>query len=208
MRPRAAGGQEVRDGDGLRLGSAERSWRGPFAVIVALVRLCDGPLSASWARSLAAAYQAVGDDGRRCGYWRRAECPPRPPVKPSSCTTASARCAARRPSILKRLDWLGRLRFHDCRDTAGIPPNTAHLDPDRMIAGDARPDPGPDQGATPGSGRSAGSPAAPALWPLYPLLFIPGMPRLGQRLYLWVARNRFHLVPCHDGVCTIPPKQE
>jgi hypothetical protein len=33
------------------------------------------------------------------------------------------------------------------------------------------------------------------------------MTRLGQRLYLWVARHRFHLVPCHDGVCTIPPKR-
>jgi hypothetical protein len=33
------------------------------------------------------------------------------------------------------------------------------------------------------------------------------MPGLGQRVYLWVARNRFHLVPCHDGVCSIPPKE-
>ena len=48
----------------------------------------------------------------------------------------------------------------------------------------------------------------PLLWPLYPLLFIPGMARLGQRLYLWIAKNRFHLLPCRDGVCTIPPKRK
>ena len=39
------------------------------------------------------------------------------------------------------------------------------------------------------------------------LLYIPGVPGLGQRLYLWVARNRFRLVPCHGGVCTLPPKR-
>src|SRR5438876_423569 len=35
----------------------------------------------------------------------------------------------------------------------------------------------------------------PFFWPLAPFLYIPGIPALGQRLYLWVARNRFHLVP-------------
>lgn len=43
----------------------------------------------------------------------------------------------------------------------------------------------------------------PLLWPLAPLLYIPGVPSLGQRIYLWIARNRFRLVPCHGGVCTI-----
>jgi hypothetical protein len=41
----------------------------------------------------------------------------------------------------------------------------------------------------------------PLLWPVLPLLYLPGVPALGQRLYLWVARNRFRLVPCHGGVC-------
>jgi predicted DCC family thiol-disulfide oxidoreductase YuxK len=44
----------------------------------------------------------------------------------------------------------------------------------------------------------------PLLWPLAPLLYVPGMARLGQRLYLAVARNRFRLVPCHGGVCRLP----
>jgi predicted DCC family thiol-disulfide oxidoreductase YuxK len=45
----------------------------------------------------------------------------------------------------------------------------------------------------------------PLLWPVAPLLYVPGVAGLGQRLYLWVARNRFRLVPCHGGVCTVGP---
>ena len=110
-------------------------------------------------------------------------------------------------AILKRLDWFGRLHFQNCRDTAAIPPNTAHIDPERMIqemhvlAADRE---------TAYSGFRAVRWIAgrvPALWPLYPLLFIPGMAKLGQRLYLWIARNRFHLLPCRGGVCTIAPRR-
>jgi predicted DCC family thiol-disulfide oxidoreductase YuxK len=43
----------------------------------------------------------------------------------------------------------------------------------------------------------------PLLWPIAPFLYIPGVPWLGQTIYLWVARNRYSLVPCRDGVCTI-----
>ena len=111
-------------------------------------------------------------------------------------------------SILKRLDWLGRLRFHDCRDTAGIPANTAHLDPARMI--EEMHVLTPDRSTAYSGFRAVRWIAGrvPVLWPLYPLLFIPGMPRVGQRLYLRIARNRFHLLPCRDGVCTIPPKRK
>ena len=38
----------------------------------------------------------------------------------------------------------------------------------------------------------------PLCWPIAPLLYVPGVPWLGQRIYLWIARNRFHLVPCHE----------
>ena len=48
----------------------------------------------------------------------------------------------------------------------------------------------------------------PPLWPLAPFLHVPGVPTLGQRLYLWIARNRFRLVPCHGGVCTLPAAGE
>jgi predicted DCC family thiol-disulfide oxidoreductase YuxK len=111
-------------------------------------------------------------------------------------------------SLLKRLDWLDRLRFHDCRDTSGIPANTAHLDPARMIQ--EMHVLTPDRTTAYSGFRAVRWIAGrvPVLWLLYPLLFIPGMPRLGQGLYLWIARNRFHLLPCRDGVCTIPPKQK
>jgi predicted DCC family thiol-disulfide oxidoreductase YuxK len=109
-------------------------------------------------------------------------------------------------AILRRLDWLKKLRFHNCRDTAGIPANSAHLEADRMIA---------EMHVLAADRKSALSGyravrwicgRVPVLWPLYPLMFVPGMPKLGQRIYLWIARNRFQLVPCRDGVCTIPPK--
>lgn len=110
-------------------------------------------------------------------------------------------------SILKRLDWLGLLRFHNCRDAKGIPENSAHLDAASMIA--------EMHVLTPDRTRAlAGFRAVrwiagriPLLWPLYPMLFIPGMPKLGQRIYLWVARNRFQLLPCREGICTIPTKR-
>jgi predicted DCC family thiol-disulfide oxidoreductase YuxK len=43
----------------------------------------------------------------------------------------------------------------------------------------------------------------PLLWPIAPLLYIPGVPWLGQKLYLWIARNRFDLVPCKHGACEL-----
>jgi predicted DCC family thiol-disulfide oxidoreductase YuxK len=109
-------------------------------------------------------------------------------------------------AILKRLDWFKRLAFHNCRDTAGIPANTAHLDASRMIQEMHVLTPDRKQALSGFRAVRWIAGRVPVLWPLYPLLFVPGMARLGQRLYLWVARNRFRLVPCRDGVCTIPPR--
>ena len=106
-------------------------------------------------------------------------------------------------AILKRLDWLHQLRFHNCRDTAGIPANTARLEPARMIAEMHVLTPNRKTALSGFRAVRWIAGRVPPLWPLYPLLFIPGMPKMGQRIYLWIARNRFHLVPCHDGVCTI-----
>lgn len=109
--------------------------------------------------------------------------------------------------LLKRIDWHGRFAYLDCRDPAGIPAHTADLDPAKLIE--------QMHVLTPDRARAlAGFRAVryiagrvPLLWPVWPLLYVPGMTRFGQRLYLWVARHRFHLVPCHDGVCTIPTKR-
>ena len=41
-----------------------------------------------------------------------------------------------------------------------------------------------------------------------PLLYIPGVPWLGHKVYLWVAKNRFNLVPCDDGGCRVRLRAE
>jgi predicted DCC family thiol-disulfide oxidoreductase YuxK len=44
----------------------------------------------------------------------------------------------------------------------------------------------------------------PLTWGIAPLLYLPGTRWLGNKVYLWVARNRYNLVPCKDGVCVLP----
>jgi hypothetical protein len=44
----------------------------------------------------------------------------------------------------------------------------------------------------------------PPLWLFAPFLYVPGIPALGQWAYLWIARHRYQIVPCRDGVCQIP----
>jgi predicted DCC family thiol-disulfide oxidoreductase YuxK len=123
-------------------------------------------------------------------------------------------CAFCRKSVdlLRRLDWLGRLRFGDVRDPAQVPVVTRSgdraitgLDPSRLLE---------EMHVLTADGRRVhhGFGALrwlawrlPLLWPVAPLLYVPGVLPLGQRLYLWVARNRFRLVPCHGGVCMLPP---
>jgi predicted DCC family thiol-disulfide oxidoreductase YuxK len=108
-------------------------------------------------------------------------------------------------ALLKRLDWLGRLSYVNARDRADLPAAAA-IDPDQLLQ--------EMHVLTPGGRLYHGFAALrwmawrlPLLWPLAPFLYVPGVPRLGQRLYLWVARNRFRLVPCHGGVCTLPPRR-
>ncbi len=110
-------------------------------------------------------------------------------------------------AILNRLDWLGRLDFRDARDPANVPPEAQHIKSKRFM----------DEMhlVPPGGGRVyAGFQAfrwmagrLPALWLMWPFLFVPGVPWVGQKVYLWIAKNRFHLVPCHDGQCAVPLKK-
>jgi predicted DCC family thiol-disulfide oxidoreductase YuxK len=48
----------------------------------------------------------------------------------------------------------------------------------------------------------------PMTWLVAPLLYLPGMLWLGQKIYLWVARNRFKIIPCEHGVCTVLPRPD
>lgn len=50
----------------------------------------------------------------------------------------------------------------------------------------------------------------PALLPLFPMLWVPGVPPIGRAAYRWIARNR-HAMPggCHGGgACELPPVRE
>lgn len=106
---------------------------------------------------------------------------------------------------LKRLDWLGVLSYADARDRANLPADPP-LNPDRLLE-EMHLLTADGHGVYHGFGAFRWLAwRLPLLWPLAPFLYLPGVPTLGQRLYLWVARNRFRLVPCHGGVCTLPPR--
>jgi predicted DCC family thiol-disulfide oxidoreductase YuxK len=107
-------------------------------------------------------------------------------------------------AILKRLDWFHQLEFQDARDTDRLPAAQVPLVPQRLLE--------EMHLLTPDRRRAyAGFEAfrwmawrLPLLAALAPLMYLPGVPRVGQRVYLWVAKNRFNLVPCKDGVCELP----
>jgi predicted DCC family thiol-disulfide oxidoreductase YuxK len=106
--------------------------------------------------------------------------------------------------LLKRLDWLHQLHFEDCRDPTHLPPTPSPLDPTRLLEAMHL--------VTPDRRRVfVGFEAVrwlawrlPAVMPFTGLLYLPGVPRLGHRLYTWVAKNRYGLVPCAGGVCRVP----
>jgi predicted DCC family thiol-disulfide oxidoreductase YuxK len=108
-------------------------------------------------------------------------------------------------ALLRRLDWLGRLRFQDARDSSHLP--DLPLNPQGLLE--------QMHVVAPGGHRAyAGFRALrylawrlPALWMAAPVMYLPGIPALGQRIYLWVAKNRFRLVPCHGGVCALAKPQ-
>ena len=120
---------------------------------------------------------------------------------------ASAPCASSRSGWLKRLDWLARLEYADARHPEEVLATGVPLEPGRLLE--------EMHLLTPGAGRVYHGFAAfrwiawrlPPLWLLAPLLYLPGVPTLGQRIYLWIARNRFQLVPCHGGVCTLKSRK-
>jgi predicted DCC family thiol-disulfide oxidoreductase YuxK len=105
-------------------------------------------------------------------------------------------------SILRKLDWFGRLGYVNARDgeqpiLREPPVAEAPLLEEMHLL-------------TAGGKLYRGFAAfrwmawrLPVFWLAAPFLYFPGVPWVGQRLYRWVARNRFHLVPCHDGVCEI-----
>jgi predicted DCC family thiol-disulfide oxidoreductase YuxK len=121
------------------------------------------------------------------------------------------RCPLCQSSVrsLKRLDWRHKLKFLDARQPENVPVVDPPLDPARLLE--------EMHLVTPDRKRVYHGFGAfrwmawriPLFFLLAPLLYVPGVPTLGQWIYLKVARNRFNLVPCKDGICTIhrPPVQ-
>jgi predicted DCC family thiol-disulfide oxidoreductase YuxK len=110
-------------------------------------------------------------------------------------------------ALLKKLDWLGKLDYVNVRDeTQPIlkDPLTAAaplLEQMHVL---------PRDGQTLYGGYRAIRFIAwrlPMTWLIAPLLYLPGMTWLGQKIYLWIARNRFKIIPCEHGACHVPPRQ-
>lgn len=135
--------------------------------------------------------------------------PPADPAPGKGVVLYDGLCPLCRRSVrnLKRLDWLHKLHFQDCRDAANLPPSAVPLAPNRMLE--------EMHLVTPDRKRVfAGFRAfrwmawrIPVLFPFAWMLYIPGVPWLGNKVYHWVARNRYDLVPCKDGVCQLPRKK-
>lgn len=109
-------------------------------------------------------------------------------------------------ALLRKLDWLGKVDIRDCNDPANWPATDQPLKMDRLLEEMHLVVPG-------GHATYAGYDAIrwlswrlPATWLMAPFLYIPGVPWLGKKLYLWVARNRYKIIPCADGVCAVPRK--
>lgn len=107
---------------------------------------------------------------------------------------------------LKRLDWLRKIDCRDARVSENIPNLDPPLKPERLLE--------EMHLVTPRQMVYHGFKAfrymawrMPLLFPFAPFFYLPGVPWLGQKIYLWVARNRFNLVPCKDGACEIPRKK-
>src|SRR5205085_2599177 len=100
--------------------------------------------------------------------------------------------------LAKRLDWFNRLQPVNART---VTDPTVTISPDRLMEEMHLITPGAVQ-IYHGFGAFRWMAwRLPLLWPLAPFLYLPGIPALGQKIYLWIARNRFQLVPCHGGVC-------
>lgn len=117
-------------------------------------------------------------------------------------------CALCRKSmqITRKLDWFGRIAFQDCHDVEHHPPSAVPLELPNMLR--------EMHVVTPDRQRVyIGFRALrwmawrmPLTLPLAPFAYLPGVPWLGHKFYLWVAKNRLNLVPCHDGACRVPLK--
>jgi predicted DCC family thiol-disulfide oxidoreductase YuxK len=110
--------------------------------------------------------------------------------------------------LLRRLDWLHRLTYLDAREPRNLPSREPPLDPGRFLEEMHLLLPGGDRLLHGFQAFRWIAWRLPMLWPIAPLLYLPGMSVIGQRTYLWVARHRFQLIPCHGGICEMQVKSK
>lgn len=112
-------------------------------------------------------------------------------------------CRVCRASVgqLRRLDWLGRLSYGDARDVAVR--GASGVDAEAALRRLHLVTPG---GRQPIQGFYAFRWLAgrlPALWILWPLLWLPGAAAIGVRAYDAFARNRFAFGACDGEACAV-----
>lgn len=108
---------------------------------------------------------------------------------------------------LRRFDWLGRLQFVDARDADDPRVRDVPVEAGRLLE-EMHVVPAGTNEVHHGFGALRWMAwRLPPLWPLAPLMHLPLIPWLGQKVYLWVARNRFRLVPCRENACTIQRRE-
>lgn len=109
--------------------------------------------------------------------------------------------------LLKALDWLGRVHYQNARDLDRLPPCDEPLVPKRLLE---------EMHLVPPDRKSALAGFRAFRWLAWrlplgvlvaPLLYLPGVLWLGNRIYLLVAKNRYNLIACAEGVCSLPTRQ-
>ncbi|MFT3879921.1 MAG: DUF393 domain-containing protein [Gemmatales bacterium] len=131
-----------------------------------------------------------------------------PVTSPKAIVLFDGKCGfcQRSVAILKKLDWLKKMQYQDARQIDLLPKTDPPLDPQRLLD---------EMHLVPPSGHPVYHGfetfrwmawRLPLCWPIAPFLYLPGVPWLGNKVYLWVAKHRYQLVPCKDGACEIPPR--
>jgi predicted DCC family thiol-disulfide oxidoreductase YuxK len=110
-------------------------------------------------------------------------------------------------AVLKRLDVFGRLAYHDARQPFAVPLTSPGTRSGQVTGADARGHAGNDTAAL--LRRFLRLPhlslVLAGLLPILPLLYFAGAAWVGERIYAWIARNRFRLLPCRGKVCRLSP---
>lgn len=128
------------------------------------------------------------------------------PARPKAVVLYDGQCRLCQKSVrlLQRLDWFHRLAYQDARAETNWPVTEPPLQFEQLMS--------EMHVVTPRGRVHRGFMAfrwiawrLPLVAFVAPLLYVPGVPALGRRVYRWVARNRFGLVPCDQGECRLPP---